>query len=325
VSAKKPFAKDGPPAAQARDLSGGKAHDFLTARADGGGGGGLRLSPGPTAVWILSNGSGGTRTKREPMDRVRDLCDKLRWASYLAPLRVMPYSWLISPIVAYHCKLAEAYIKAAGALDDLFGDKPKDDGKLKDLENHIRGLGPGLLGDLAESAVLNGVAHGIIAPAIHQVGTSIVSPLLGWANRAGAGLIGRASGGGARAAGDTAAAAAARTATAEARVAAEAMGRAGMSQAEIAAALRAESRAAAETAATRAAAGEGSQPALRDISEAGLRAEAQAGRELSAALEKYYQGRPMPPIHVTDAAGIRETGDTLARPLGRKAKPRGKL
>ncbi|KAF0243098.1 MAG: hypothetical protein FD180_3580, partial [Planctomycetota bacterium] len=202
VAAKSKFGKDAPAAALAVDLADGRAQAFVTTKDGVAGLVGLRLSSGPTAVWILSDGSGGSRTKREPMDRVRDLCGKLQWASYLAPLHVMPYSWLISPIVAYHCKLAEAYDKAAGALDRAFGGGGGggDDAKRKELEDLLKSLGPGLVAELAWSAVLNGIAHGVVAPVVSEIGNSVVSPLLGWANRAGAGLIPRVASGAARAA-----------------------------------------------------------------------------------------------------------------------------
>ncbi|MEK7469090.1 MAG: hypothetical protein AAB074_17080 [Planctomycetota bacterium] len=303
-AAKKAFSPD--PPAGGSDKVDGKSALYVTALDGTSARFGLRLSPGPSAVWILSDGSGGVWSTGTPEERVRDLCGKLKWGSYLLPLQVMPYAWLVGPIVGYHCKLAEAYNAAAGALDNLFG-PPKDDNaeKRKDLESHLRGLGPGLLGDLAESAVLNGIAHGLLAPVFREVGSSVVAPLLGWVNRAGGNLIPRVASGGSRVASETVAAATARESTAAAAAASESMLKAGMKSEEAAAALGAESRAAAEAAAKRAAAGESGEVVLRDITEAALKREAAAGKTLDAALAKYYQGKPMPPMHVTDTAGLR--------------------
>lgn len=283
---------------------------------------GLRLTRGPAAVFVLGDRSGGASVSR-PIDRVRSLCEPLEWSALLVPLRAMPYSWLVGPIVAYNCRLAEAYNTAANVLDNLFAEDEPGDGaeeKIEDLERQIHDLGPDLLADLAAWAALNGFVHGLLTPVAEQFAKDVIAPLLSYVNKAGARMIPRATGRGSRISAQEAGQVTTRAAAREATEAAASMRASGMTADEAGTVVRNSTREGAETAAERVAAGESSEVVLL---EGGSEAEAAAGRQLGEALERWYQreGLPYDRIHQTSVQNLREVGRTgwLRNPMTQEA------
>jgi hypothetical protein len=166
--------------------------------------GGVRLEAGPQVVPILSNGTGGTLEDQRQAERLKDVCKVLSWSGMLIPAEIMPQGFLFSALVNYHCKLAEAYNKAASILEGLFnGGGPDADAekKIKELENDIRGLGPQLAADAVGGALMD-AGLGLAIRPVAQAARELASPILGALGRRGSEYLANAIGRGAREGGE---------------------------------------------------------------------------------------------------------------------------
>jgi len=118
---------------------------------------GWRFDPGPQAVPILGNLTGGTQSDMAQRARVAKLCKAISWGQMVVPASYFPQKFLFSGIVAYDCKLAETYNKATDALNAAFaplnGSAPDSGSAANDLKNQIEQLGPDLIKDVVKNAI----------------------------------------------------------------------------------------------------------------------------------------------------------------------------
>jgi uncharacterized protein YjbI with pentapeptide repeats len=124
---------------------------------------GWRLDPGPQAVPIITGGLGGTISVQEQRERLKTFCKYIDYATVLIPMSVLPADFLLSPIIAHQCRVAEAFNKSADILNLLFSDNPNNDElnkKIKELESGIKGMGTKFATDLATSIVSQVVVGG---------------------------------------------------------------------------------------------------------------------------------------------------------------------
>jgi hypothetical protein len=129
---------------------------------------GWRFDPGPQAVPVLGNLTGGTQADMAQRARVQKLCSAIGWGQMVVPATYFPQKFLFSGIVSYDCKLAETYNKVSDRLDAAFaplnGGAP-DSGSGADIQKQIEQLGPDLIKDVVKNAITQAGAglaiHGI--------------------------------------------------------------------------------------------------------------------------------------------------------------------
>lgn len=178
-----PFVPAGPSPDAMTDIYGDLQPLYRTARTATGIVAGWRLDPGPQAVPIIAPGIGGVARTNLARERTKKLCDVISFGAMFVPTHVMPTAFLLPAITKYHCKLAEAYDKAAKVLNSVFGgnEQPADVGnQIKDLEEQLKNMGKELAKDIVLDSLAKSISRATVGTRLAHGVSNGLSPTLAY-------------------------------------------------------------------------------------------------------------------------------------------------